>query len=58
MWIGCGSTESDFLSVVWYNMVVLFLSIAPTLIGMPAIMVRCVLQLQVYRTSLVGCRMP
>ncbi len=35
---GCGSTQSDFLSIVWYNSVVLFLSIAPVLIGMPAIM--------------------
>jgi hypothetical protein len=35
---GCGSTESNFVSIVWYNAVVLFLSIAPVLIGMPAIM--------------------
>ena len=36
---GCGSTESDFLSIVWMNAVVLFFSILPVLFGMPAIMV-------------------
>ena len=50
-YIGCGSTQSDFLSIVWYNTIVLFLSIGPTLIGMPAIMVRGAFA----EPPLVGC---
>jgi hypothetical protein len=34
---GCGSTQSDFVSIVWMNAVVLFFSILPVLVGMPGI---------------------